>query len=421
MTPPIDRRVFVRNGAMALFSIGVDPVFLTRAAYAASVTRTSVGSKTLVCLFQRGAVDGLNMVVPHGDPHYYGARPRIAVPRPGRPGGALDLDGHFGLHPALEALAPYYHDGSLAIVHAVGSPASTRSHFDAQDYMETGTPGDKSTRTGWLNRHLQHSAEHSDTPFRGVAIGQSLPRALRGSATALAINDLQSFGVGGRRSPDRLTRAFEDLYQASATGLVATSSEEAFEAIRMLKTVDPARAKPANSAEYPQSPLGNALRQIAQLIRADLGLEIAFTDVGGWDTHVNQGADQGQLATRLRDFGDALGAFAMDLGDRMADVMVLTMSEFGRTVAENGNRGTDHGHATAMFAFGGGTRGGQVLGRWPTLDPESRYQGRDLAITTDFRDLFGEVLVGHLGESHLDAIFPGHASKREHWPGVLHS
>ncbi len=234
---------------MALFSIGVDPVFLTRAAYAASVTRTSVGSKTLVCLFQRGAVDGLNMVVPHGDPHYYRARPRIAVPRPGQSGGALDLDGHFGLHPALEALAPYYHDGSLGIVHAVGSPASTRSHFDAQDYMETGTPGDKNTRTGWLNRHLQHSAEHSDTPFRGVAIGQSLPRALRGSATALAINDLQAFGVGGRRSPDRLTRAFEDLYQASATGLVATSSEEAFEAIRMLKTVDPARAEPANSAE----------------------------------------------------------------------------------------------------------------------------------------------------------------------------
>lgn len=419
-TPSIERRVFVRAGSMALFSIGVDPLFLTRAAYAAGATRASAGKKTLVCIFQRGAVDGLNAVIPHGDPHYYRERPRIAVPRPGTTGGAIDLDGYFGLHPALASLAPFYHDGSLAIVHAVGSPNSTRSHFDAQDYMETGTPGDKSTHSGWANRHLQHSAEHADTPFRGVAIGQSLPRALQGSSPALAINDLKAFGVGPARSRDRLTRAFEDLYDASATGLVATSSDEAFEAVRMLKTVDPGHAAPANGAEYPRSPLGNRLRQIAQLIRADLGLEIAFTDVGGWDTHVNQGADEGQLAQRLRDFGSSLAAFATDLGNRMADVMVLTMSEFGRTVAENGNRGTDHGHATAMFALGGATRGGKVLGTWPTLDPAERFEGRDLAVTTDFRDLFGEILVGHLGETDLEKVFPGHVSTRERWPGILH-
>ena len=402
----IERRVFVKAGGLALVSLGLAPVFLARAAYALGPGAAAQG-KTLVCLFQRGAVDGLSMVVPHGDAHYYRERPRIAIARPGQSGGAIDLDGHFGLHPALSPLAPFYRDSSLAVVHAVGSPESTRSHFDAQDYMETGTPGVKSTSDGWVNRYMRHARDHQDTPFRAVALGPRLPRALQGPAPALAIDNLQTFGL---RAPDqtrdRLTAAFEELYEASATGLVAKTSDEAFEAIRMLRQVEPARYSPGSGAEYPASPLGRSLRQIAQLIKSDLGLEIAFTDVGGWDTHVNQGAGTGQLALRLTDLARALAAFATDLGKRMGDVVVLTMSEFGRTVAENGNSGTDHGHATAMLVLGGATRGGRVLGRWPTLDPAARFEGRDLAVTTDFRDLFGEVLVRHLGAGDMGSVFP---------------
>jgi len=417
----IGRRVFVKAGGLALVSLGLDPIFLTRAAYAlARPAGAQAGKKTLVCIFQRGAVDGLNMIVPHGDPFYYRERPRIAIPRPGTTGGALDLDGHFGLHPALAPLLPLYQSGALAAVHAVGSPDSTRSHFDAQDYMESGTPGVKTTGDGWLNRALLHARDHADTPFRGVAIGPQLPRALRGAAPSLAIDNLESFGIGGRGEVgDRLTAAFEELYQGSATGIVATSSEEGFEAVKMLRTANPAQYLPANGAEYPRGPLGNAMRQIAQLIKSDLGTEIAFADVSGWDTHVNQGAAEGQLANRLTEFGRSLAAFAQDLAERMADVVVLTMSEFGRTVAENGNIGTDHGHATAMMVMGGATRGGRVLGQWPTLDPAKRFEGRDLAVTTDFRDLFAEILTGHLGTVDLGAVFPGYQPAGASRIGVL--
>jgi uncharacterized protein (DUF1501 family) len=404
----MERRVFVRAGALALVSLGLDPIFLTRTAYAVRRSAGPSDRRTLICIFQRGAVDGLNMVVPHGDPDYYRERPRIAVPRPGQPEGALDLDGHFGLHPALAPLLPFYRAGALGIVHAVGSPDVTRSHFDAQDYMETGTPGRKGTPDGWIARHLAHAADHRETPFRGVAIGPQLPRALRGSAPALAINDLQAFGLRGRGpARDRVEAAFEEMYAGAATGLVASSSAEAFEAVKMLRASDPARHQPANGAEYPRSPFGQAMRQLAQLIKAGLGLEIGFADLGGWDTHVNQGAAQGQLATRLRDLGAGLAAFATDLGERMADVLVLTMSEFGRTVRENGNAGTDHGHATAMLVLGGATRGGRVHGRWPTLDQAARFEGRDLAVTTDFRALFGEILEKHLGATDAGAVFPG--------------
>ncbi len=422
MAETIDRRVFVKAGGLALLSLGVDPVFLTRAAYAVQrPDSSSPRKKTLVCLFQRGAVDGLNMVVPHGDPDYYRARPRIAIPQPGKSGGAIDLDGYFGLHPGMESLLPLYRGGSLAVVHAVGSPDTTRSHFDAQDYMETGTPGVKSTTDGWVNRHLKHASEHRETPFRGVALGSRLPRALRGATPTLAIENLQAFGLRAGRGAvrDRLTAAFEELYAGSATGLVASSSEEAFEAIRMLETSNPARYRPDNGARYPGGRLGQSLRQIAQLIKADLGLEIAFTDMGGWDTHINQGGSSGQLARRLMNFAASLTAFAGDLGERMADVAVLTMSEFGRTVAENGTTGTDHGHGTAMLVLGGNTRGGKVLGRWPTLDPAEQFEGRDLAVTTDFRDLFGEVLARHLGAVNLENVFPGHSSNEARWVGVM--
>lgn len=414
---PISRRAFMRGGALALVSFGLDPLFLDRAAYAVPPLRHGLArGKTLVCLFQRGAVDGLSMVVPHGDPAYYRDRPRIAIPR----AAVHDLDGHFGLHPRLAGLLPWWSAGSLAIVHAVGSPDPTRSHFDAQDYMESGTPGRKSTADGWGNRYCRHHAEHTDTPFRAVAFGPQLPRTLAGSAPALAIDDLRTFGVQARPGgQDRLSRAFEALYEGSATGLLATSSHEGFEAIRMLREADPARSAPANGVQYPPGRLGQSLRQVAQLIRGDLGLELAFADVGGWDTHVNQGADQGQLGQRLDELGSALTAFATDLGEKLADVVVLTMSEFGRTVRENGTAGTDHGRGTAMMVLGGGVRGGRVLGRWPGLAPEQLEDGRDLAVTTDFRDLFAEILTSHLGARDLAAVFPGHQVSPDRFPGVM--
>ncbi len=420
-TEKLRRRVFVKTGGLALLSLGLDPIFLTRAAYAVRRSgATGTRTKTLVCVFQRGAVDGLNMIVPHGERRYYDERPRIAVPPPGHAGGALDLDGMFGLHPALAPLLPLYHAGTLALVHAVGSPDATRSHFDAQDYMESGTPGRKTTQDGWLNRQLAHAADHGTTPFRGVAIGPHLPRALRGAAPALAIDNLQNFGMPGRGAlRERITSAFEEMYGGTSSGLVASSAGEAFDAARRLEAAHPERVRPANGAAYPSSPFGRAMRQIAQLIRSDLGLEIAFTDVGGWDTHVNQGAGEGQLAGRLADFGRALAAFATDLGERLADVTILTMSEFGRTVAENGASGTDHGHATAMMVMGGSTRGGRVYGRWPTLDPARRFKGRDLAVTTDFRDLFAEVLVRHLGSTDLGAVFPGYQTNAARWLDLM--
>jgi uncharacterized protein (DUF1501 family) len=416
----ISRRVFVRAGALGLVSFGLDPLFLDRAVYALHATsRPAVqpsSRRTLVCLFQRGAVDGLSMIVPHGEAQYYRERPRIAVPR----NAVVDLDGHFGLHPELAPLKPFWDAGSLAAVHAVGSPNSTRSHFDAQDYMESGTPGVKSTPDGWANRYCQHSREHVETPFRAVAFGPQLPRILAGSAPSLAIDDLRTFGMrAGPDAGDKLSRAFEALYQGSATGLLASSAEESFEAIRMLKTADPAGRAPEHAAAYPRGRLGQSLQQIAQLIKADLGVEIAFADMSGWDTHVNQGSEQGQLAARLAELGQSLAAFATDLGERMRDVCVLTMSEFGRTIRENGTGGTDHGHATAMLVLGGTVNGKRVAGTWPGLEPDARYEGRDVAVTTDFRDLFGEILTRHLGATDLGAVFPGFVAAESRFPGVI--
>jgi uncharacterized protein (DUF1501 family) len=423
MDHSLTRRVFVKAGALSLVSLGFDPLFLSRAAYAQQLPGRTPGSKTLVCIFQRGAVDGLSMVVPYFEDWYYRERSRIVVPRPGTgPGAGLDLDGRFALHPRLGPLKPLYDAGQLAIVHAVGSPDPSRSHFDAQDYMETATPGVKTAADGWLNRCLLHDREHRDTPFRGVAMGPELPRSLQGSAPTLAVADLQAFGInaGPRAVRDKLTAAFEELWSGQESGVVASTAAESFEAVRMLRAANPAQYQPANGAAYPPGPFGHALLQAAQLIKADLGAEILFVDVGGWDTHVAQGSGEGgQLAGRLDDFAQSLAAFNQDLGTKMADVVVLTMSEFGRTVHENGTAGTDHGHGTAMFVLGGGVRGGRVVGTWPGLAPEQRYQQRDLAVTTDFRDLFAEVVDRHLGVGQLDVVFPGYAITADRYPGVL--
>jgi uncharacterized protein (DUF1501 family) len=402
--PPVAaRRAFVKAGACALLAAAVPPRFLLRAAHAATPRK-----RVLVAIFQRGAVDALAMVPPHGDPACAAARPGIALapPRRGDAGRALDLDGFFALHPAMAPLVPLWNNRSLAIVHACGSPDASRSHFDAQDFMETGTPGTKSTTDGWLARALATPGGGSASPLRAVAVGPSLPRTLRGRAGAIAVQRLDALDLGGPAT-SRPRDGFEALYTRAAGGLLHDTGREAFEAIAMLERSGAARLAPAHGAVYPATGLGPALRQIAQLIRADVGLEVAFADMGGWDTHVAQGSEEGQLAQRLREFTGALAAFTRDLGDRMADVVVLTMSVFGRTVAENGGRGTDHGHATAMLVLGGGVRGGRVYGRWPGLAPEHLFEGRDLAVTTDFRALFSEVAVRHLGVPANAAIFPG--------------
>ena len=409
----LSRRVFLKNSGFALVSLGFAPSFLTRTAYAEGRR-----AKQLITIFQRGAVDGLNVVVPFGEADYYRARPSIAIARPGSGNdAAVDLDGFFGFNPRLLPLKPFWDDHALAIVHACGSPNSTRSHFDAQDYMETATPGVKTTADGWLNRYLQVRKTEHDEPFRAVSLTTQLPRMLQGSAPAVAMSQIAQFDI--RSGQTNAGATFESLYADARDRVLGGAGKDAFDAMKMLKTADPARYQPEHGADYPRSPFGQALKQIAQLVKADVGLEVAFADIGGWDTHVNQGSSQGQLANRLDDFARGIAALVTDLGDRMADTVVLTMSEFGRAVSENGNRGTDHGHGNAMMAIGGGVRGGKVYGRWPGLSVDRRYEGRDLAVTTDFRDVFGEIVVRHLGVADPRPIFPGYAMDAARFPGLF--
>jgi uncharacterized protein (DUF1501 family) len=402
------RRVFLKSGAMAMLSLGFAPSFLARTAEAATSRR-----RLLVAIFQRGAMDGLNMVVPYGEADYYRLRPSIAIPRPGTSGAAIDLDGFFGLHPSLAPLKPFWDNHSLAIVHACGSPDVTRSHFDAQDYMETATPGVKSTRDGWLNRCLQvtgpaeagHYVPGGDrNPLRGVAVARQMPRSLQGRAPSLAVGAIDEFRV---RADMTEQRALQNAYAADRT--LGSAAADAFDAMQTLRSVTTGPYRPAAGVSYPRSPFGQALQEIARLAKADVGLEIAFAESTNWDHHVNEGGATGQVANRLSDLTQGVVALATDLGERMSDTVVLTMSEFGRAVAENGNGGTDHGHGNAMLLLGGPVKGGHVYGRWPGLGERQRFEGRDLAVTTDFRQVFTEVVAQHLGATGdaLGRVFPG--------------
>ena len=400
----ITRRIFMRNGALAVIGTAAVPSFLQRAAFAAE-SATS-GKKRMVVVFQRGAADGLNIVVPHAESAYYSMRPTINIPRQ----NVIDLDGFFGLHPSMSSFQQLWKDGHLAIVHAAGSPDTTRSHFDAQDYMESGTPGVKATEDGWLNRALRDGRDpQKEPPFRAVAMGGRLPRILSGSEPAVAIDNINNFGVGGKNpAAAPLASTFEAMYSQSVDSVLHGTGTETFDAVKMLKSANPEQYTPAAGANYPRGPFGQALKQTAQLIKADLGVEVAFADVGGWDTHVNQGAAQGQLAGRLTELSEAISAFWIDLGPLADSTVLVTMSEFGRTARENGNRGTDHGHANVMFVVGGPVRGGRVYGKWPGLETENLYEGRDLALTTDFRQVLGEVVYRHLGNKNLGTVFPGY-------------
>jgi uncharacterized protein (DUF1501 family) len=422
----ITRRAFLKSGAMALVGTAAIPSFLARAVYG-SETQGRRG-KRLVVIFQRGAADGLNIVVPHGEAAYYQMRPTISIAQQ----SVADLDGFFGLHPSLSAFKPLWDQRHLAIVHAAGSPDPTRSHFDAQDFMESGTPGYKGTEDGWLNRAVLSSPKRPDgqaparptsgnvkqmwgttsgsssaplnSPFRAIAMGPTLPRILSGRAPAVAVNNINEFGIGGRNpAAQGLANTFEAMYEQSVDSVLHGTGQETFDAVKMLRAADPAHYTPAPGADYPRGRLGESLRQLAQLIKADLGVQVAFADLGGWDHHVNETP---QLSNVLREFSQAISAFWYDLGDLGEDTVIVTMSEFGRTAQENGNRGTDHGHANCMFIIGGPVRGGHVYGRWPGLASHQLYEGRDLALTTDFRTVLAEAVMHQLGARNLNDVFP---------------
>lgn len=398
------RRGFMKGGALALVGTSAIPSFLTRTVMA-EMTTAAANKKKLVVLFQRGAADGLNIVVPYREKNYYAMRPSIGI----KQNEVLDLDGFFGLHPSMAAFKPLYEQGHLAIVHAAGSPDTTRSHFDAQDYMESGTPGVKATQDGWLNRALQAELlRGKPSAFRAVALGAQVPRTLEGKVPAIAVSNLADFSVGGRgpqTSP--ISNAFQAMYDESSDAMLHGTGTETFEAVKMLKAADPAKYQPAAGVFYPNTQFGNSLKQVAQLMKADLGVEAAFSDIGGWDTHQNQGNVNGQLANRLKDFSEGIAAFWQDLGTGAEDVTLVTMSEFGRTARQNGTGGTDHGHANVMFVLGGQVKGGKVYGKWPGLDNDQLNEGRDLAVTTDFRRVLGEAAYKTLGAKNLELVFPG--------------
>lgn len=401
---PLSRRDFIRTAA-GLSAAGL--LLTSPHAWAARIANGDNQSRRLVVVFLRGAVDGLNVVVPYGDHEYYDARPNIAIPRRGD-GAVINLDGHFGLNPALNSLTPAWRDGTLAFIHACGSPDPTRSHFDAQDYMESGTPGIRTTPDGWMNRLLAAIPNHS--PAEAISLGPTVPRILGGKMAVASV----ALGRGATRplplDNPRIQAAFDRLYEGSDP-LSRAYHEGRAARTQLLGELQVDMAQADNGAPSPDGFAQDAQR-LAGLIRHDPTIRLAFMALGGWDTHINQGSVQGQLANHLRQLGSGLAGFARQLGPAYADTVILAISEFGRTLHENGNGGTDHGHGNVMWVMGGPVRGGRVYGRWPGLAAAELYQERDLAITTDFREPIGQILQTHLDvqANQLAAIIPGYRS-----------
>lgn len=409
----ISRRDFLAQIGVIGVSKALFPAWMPRLAFKPK-KQTGVAGDILVCVFLRGGMDGLSAVVPYGDgAYYYDNRPTLGVPEPNSgSSAALDLNGYFGFHPALAPLKEIYDSGGMAIVHATGLTDPPRSHFDAMQFMEYGTPGNKTTATGWLGRHLQSLASQNDSPFRAIGMGALLPDSLRGNIPALALRSIADFHLRGRQDELRRVEAsLSRLYAVDAPAdLLGTQASLVFETVELMKTLNAEGYTPANGAAYPGDGFGFSigLRQIAQLIKANVGLEVACIDLGGWDTHENQGTNEGYFSTLLGILSAGLAAFYTDLSDYMPNITVVTMSEFGRRVQENASAGTDHGHGNFMFLMGGGTVGGQVYTQWPTLAPEALNDG-DLAITTDYRDVLAEIIRNRLLNPALDVIFPNHS------------
>jgi uncharacterized protein (DUF1501 family) len=405
----ISRRAFIKAGGLALFGVGMGgvPSFIARAANQSKILSPYKKNKILVCIFQRGAMDGLMAVTPFTDSYLKAARPTLFMNADSN-GALIDLDGKFGLHPGFKSFAPLFKDKQLAIVHGMGSPNNTRSHFDAQDYMESGTPFNKGTSSGWLNRAVGLLG-HDASPFRAVSLTSSLPRSFYGDNPSVAISNLADFAIqvkGNKGSANLAAQSFEDLYDQTSNELLKETGKESFDAMKMLQKTDVKNYKPSNNVTYPNSALGNALKQIAQLIKMDVGLEVAFAESGGWDTHFNQGTDKGVFARNAMDLSNSITAFWSDLGQLQDDVTLMTMTEFGRTVKQNGTGGTDHGRASCSFILGNDVNGGRVHGSIKPLAIENLEDGRDLAVTTDFRSIFSEVADKHLLLSDDKILFP---------------
>jgi uncharacterized protein (DUF1501 family) len=410
----LSRRALLRSAGLSLLGLATLPPFLARAAEALPPGRR----KVLVTLFLRGGADGLSLVPPLGDPDYYRLRPQLALAAPGSSAdAALRLDDTFGLHPGLAPLMPWWSQGALAAIHAVGLPEPVRSHFDAQDFVESGTPGVKSTRDGYLNRALAALPPDPNAgAFRAVALQPTLPRALAGDAPALALESLEAFRL---RTPRRTGPvSFDSLYAAAVDEALRTTGVETSSALSLVADRQLADQAPRHGAAYPRSPLGRRLQDVARLIHADVGLQLAATESGGWDTHILQGRERGPFANRARDLGESLAAFATDLGPRLADVLVVVFTEFGRTAHENGNRGTDHGTGGAALLLGGPVRGGRVTGPWRGLSEPYLLDGRDVPSLTDIRAVLAEALVTHCGLATTQAVFPG-LGRAPTLPGLL--
>jgi uncharacterized protein (DUF1501 family) len=407
----MNRRHFLRQAgllsASTLTAIGTHSWI----AQSATVTGTpSANPKRLIVIFLRGAMDGLSAVVPYQDAAYYQARPKIAIPQPGKAGGVLNLDGQFGLHPALSPLLPLWQQKSLAFVHACGSPDATRSHFDAQDYMESGTPGVKRTADGWMNRLLAVMSDRN--PIQAVNVGSVTPRILSGPVAVATIASGRSAASPLPIDRPQVAAAFDQLYRGD-DALSATYREGRESRQALLADLDAEMKLANNGAPLPNGFPRDAQR-LAQVMVRDPRVELAFMAIGGWDTHVNQGASQGQLARNLTQLGKGLAALQTGLGAAYANTTIVVLSEFGRTVKENGNGGTDHGHGNVMTLLGGSIKGGKVYADWRGLKPDQLNQGRDLPVTTDFRAVLSSMLQRHLGldTAQLSRVFPGYAIDR---------
>lgn len=430
----LTRRYFLKSsGAIAAY-LGVSAA-LPSAAWARMIAQPVTPKRTLVVLFLRGGADGLNMVVPHGDKAYYELRKGIAVGAPGAgSGSAIDLDGFFGLNPRMGAIRPLFDDGLMCAAHAVGYSRNTRSHFEEQDTWETGVAGNTIASDGWLNRHLATSTGFG--PIRAVSVGDQLPRIMQGQASAFAVRGLEDLTLPKTTrhvDPTAVQAALERAYAAqkssngeksAAQDLLAQTAGTTLEGVERLRAIAAAPYQPAT--EYPKNDLGRKLAQVARLIKADVGLEVAEVSLGGWDTHQNQGrGGEGGFGNLCQQVSDALAAFAKDLGDRMDDTLVVTMTDFGRTAFENGTGGTDHGWANCMLLMGGAVQRGSAAGRglrsgresskvvadWPGLERDQLHERRDLQHTTDFRDVLGEIVSVHLGNQNVKTVLPQHEFK----------
>ncbi len=432
----LTRREVLTGAALTAAAGAAFPYGLSALASVTVGPQGNAGHDALIVLFLRGGADGLNVIAPHGDDDYYRLRPTLALPRPGNKteaasARAVDLDGFFGLHPALAPLAPLYKEGKFAPIHAVGSGDQTRSHFEAMATMERGLEQESGSASGWIARHLAATATERDSPLRAVAVADTMPDSLRGATSAVALLNLNDFRLNlpAAEKPDRaaeIAQSLREMYKNKGTGnreqrtgghadtqhptpdTLNLAGSATLDALDAVKRLDPANYRPAANAHYPASEIGNGLRQVACLVKGQVGLEVAFLEMGGWDTHVAQGRDAGLMSSNLGNLGKALAAFAADLGPDLGRVTLLVMTEFGRRAYENFSLGTDHGRGSVMLALGGNVRGGKVHGVWPGLAQTKLEGPGDLRVTTDYRDILSECLARRIGNPHTEVVFAGY-------------